>query len=118
MKEIEGELGESLCDALQRAVAAAPARLKFNDWVFETRLGETLGDAKVRFEAEHGVRVQTNEEMALEARESLERAQRESDAAIAAAGVPTEKELREAPAPKPRTLAELAEYIKSLVERP
>ena len=38
--------------------------------------------------------------------------------AIADAGVPTEEQMREAEAPWPNTVEELAEYVRSLVERP
>lgn len=44
--------------------------------------------------------------------------QAESDAAIAAANVPTEAEMRDSTAPWTQTETELMDYIRSLVERP
>lgn len=118
MKTIEGQPGDTIYDALCRAVDEAPALLKFNHWTFETREGETLGDARQRFKDENGFAVRTNEEMREDARLSLEKTEREQREAIASAGVATEAELREMKSPWPKSLEELNAFITSLVDRP
>lgn len=118
MKTIEPIAGDTLFYTLQCAVEMAPAKFKFNSWEFETRAGETLGDARQRFKDQHGFEVKTDEEARQEAAASVERTKREQATDIASAKVSTEMEMRDSQAPWPKTPQELTAYIATLVDRP
>jgi hypothetical protein len=118
MTTIECIAGDTLIDVLTDAVAKAPARFTFNDWTFETRVGETLGDARQRFKDEHGFEVLTNEQSQQRAADRLEAMRHKAAEEIKAAKVMTEAELRDAKSPWPRDMKELEAYITSLVDRP
>lgn len=118
MKTIDSIPGDTLYKTLCDAVAQAPARFKFNDWEFETRAGETLGDARQRFKDQHGFEVKTDEEFRQEVAASLEKTRQEQASAIASSGVMTEQQMRDSRAPWPESPDALMAYIKQVVERP
>lgn len=118
MQTIDPDAGAHLFDVLAEAVAKAPCRFIFNSWAFETRVGETLGDAQQRFEREHGFPVRTRKQSAENAAKQLKKIQQDQATAIADAKVPTEAELREMAAPWLTDIEELTSYIQGMVNRP
>lgn len=115
--------GENLRDTVSRAHEQAmdtgqEVRFKFNEWHIHVLPTESWEEVKARVEEETGIELLTRAQMAKQAGENLERRQREADEAMAEAGVPDEKALREAKVPWPESLTELAAYISSLVDRP
>jgi hypothetical protein len=118
MNTIDPTLGDNLYDTLAAAVAQAPCRFTFNEWEFETRIGETLGDARQRFKDEHGFEVLTNEELAAQTQQYMDALKAKQSADIAAAKVPTEADMQEAESPHPKTIEQLTAYVQSLVDRP
>lgn len=118
MKTIKALGGDHIYNVMVKAVDAAPARFTFNGMAFETREGETLGDARQRFKDEHNFEVTTPEEDAARARRELEETKAKQEAAIASAGVQAEAEMRDSKAPWPKTIEELTTYISGLVDRP
>lgn len=118
MITIETLGGDFLYDVLAKAVDHAPAQFDFNGMKFESRRGETLGDARQRFKDEHGMEVFTREESAANAKAYCDKMISDTKAAIADAKVPTETEMRDAKVPSHESIDELTAYIKSLTDRP
>lgn len=115
--------GDHLRDVLVKAVAMATRREEavafvFNGKTYTVQADDTFESAKARAERAFGHAITTREQDAERARVELERSIRESAAAIAAAGVPTEKELRESDVPWPKTIEDLSAYIQTQVNRP
>lgn len=118
MKTIETHAGDDLYSVLSKAVDQAHAKFNFNAWTFETRAGETLGDARQRFKDENNFEVLTPEESSARAIKKLEEMQSRQKTAIADAKVPTESEMRQSKASTPNTVEELAAYVQAMVDRP
>ena len=57
IKEIKPTLGYRLYDILLLAVEQAPAKFQFNSCEFQTVAGESLEQARQRFEQENGFKV-------------------------------------------------------------
>jgi hypothetical protein len=119
--EISG--GVDLLDALKKAAVQAADRdetvsFAFNGMDHEVMPGEDHESAKARAEKRVGHKLLTRDEAAERAKADLEQQRAESDAAIAQAGVLTEKEMREAKVPRLDTEEELLKYIHGLVDRP
>ena len=118
MKELDPIPGSHIYDVLKAAVEQSPAHFTFNGWDFTTQQGETLGDARQRFQDQHGIEVLTPEESRERNRRELEKMRSDQASAIAAAKMPIEAEMREMKAPWLKTSDELVAYIQSLVTRP
>lgn len=123
VRELETTAGDDLYSVLVEAVRLTtaheePIAFDFNSWHFETVVGETLEQAKVRLQGVVGFDVLTPEENAAAAKKRVEDMERESAEAIAAAGVATELEMRELDPPRCETIEELTKYIATLVDRP
>jgi hypothetical protein len=110
--------GDHIYDTLAKAVELAPATFNFNGMSFQTRVGETMGDARQRFKDENGFEVLTHEESVERARRQTAEAEAKWAKAIAEAGVATEAEMRTQKAPTPNSVEELSDYIEALVKRP
>lgn len=115
--------GEHVRDAIAAAVGLAiksgrPVRFAFNGRAFTAEPTDSLGDAYQRWHDQTGRPILTPEQEAEEARRSLDELTAGQAKAIAAAKAPTEAEMREAKAPWPDTVEDLAAYVAALVDRP
>lgn len=118
MESIEPLAGSHIYNVLTEAVEKAPCLFKFNGMKFETRVGETLEEASIRFEDEHGFTVTTPQQDADKAKADMEESENKWAKDIAEAGVATEQQMRKIEAPWPTTPEELTTYISTLVDRP
>lgn len=123
MAKIEAHPGDIMHDVLIRAIEEAAAlgqevTFDFNEDTITVSPDEDASEVFSRVEKEVGYPILTREEMAEQARKSLEDRQKEADDAMEKAGVPDEEELRDAKVPTPESIEELSEYIQSLVDRP
>lgn len=122
-RRMEGSPGEHIRKAVWNALTLATksgetVTFDFNGTEHRVEPDDTYDTAKARAEATLGHPILMADEEAKQARESLAKSARESAEAIASAGVPTEKEMREADVPWPKTAEELSAYIAGLVNRP
>ena len=120
---IAADAGSVLYDVLAQAAAEAdaanePAQFEFNGVEHEVLPFESVAERHARAESRCGFPIRTHEEMAEEARKSLEERRTKSANAIAAANVATEAEMRDGVIPRHETVEEMAAYITALVERP
>lgn len=121
MKTIEATPGSLLAEVIEKACDLADGEsvtFDFNDEEYTIQAGETYEQARIRIGAARGQPVLDREEMAEEARRSLEERKARQEAAIAESGVPTEAEMRDADVPWPESMEDLAAYINGLVDRP
>lgn len=122
-KKLETFGGNHIRDVVAQAVALAIksgeiVEFDFNGKVYTVNPDDSYETAKARAEGVLGHPILTADEDAAKASADLDRMRREQDAAIAAAGVATEGELRAADVPWCKTPEELIAYINSLVNRP
>ena len=121
--EIELTGCEDLYTVLKRASEKAnahsePVSFVFNEISHEVFPLESEDSWRARASERAGFEVLTPEESRKQLTADMERRKKKEAAAIAGAGVPTEKELRVSGVPTPDSEQELIEYIHSLVERP
>lgn len=122
-KRLETFGGNHIRDCVAKAVALAiksgeSVEFAFNDKTYRAEPTDTYETAKVRAETVLGHPILTADEESEQARRSLEETAARQAADIAAAQVPTEKELQAADVPWPKTAQELSDYIAKLVDRP
>jgi hypothetical protein len=123
---MEPEPGALLYEVLQRAADLADTEKEtvafdFNGIEHDVSPWEGEPSWRARAAERCGHDILTREELAEKAKTAktdLERREREEAAAIAVAGVPTEKELREADVPWPESEMALVDFIRTLVDRP
>lgn len=115
--------GQHIRDCVAAAVEMAAANgqqvtFAFNDKDYTVEPSDSYETARVRAEVILGHPIRTADEEHAELKRDMEAREAAEASAIAGAGVPTEKELREADVPWLKTSDELAAYIKALVDRP
>lgn len=115
--------GMLLYEALEAASARADecgesVTFDFNELEHQVDPWEGEASWRARARERTGRPVPTRDELAEQARASLEKRQADADRAIQQAGVPTEAELRDMPVPWPASEEELVAYIRGLVDRP
>lgn len=123
VRRLEPLIGSHLREVIAEAVRVADesgdvVRFDFNGTEHEVRPGEGYEAAKARAEERCGFPIRTAEAEREDARLQLEEMERTTREAIAAAAVPTEKEMREAEVPWPESAEDLTAYIAALVNRP
>lgn len=110
---------ECVANALQLALDHDEAvQFAFNGKTYSVLPTDTLETAKTRAAELLGHPILSAEEESRQAGERLATMERETAEAIAAAGVATEKQMREATVPRIETPEQLANYIASVVDRP
>lgn len=122
-KKLETFGGDHIREVLAKASALAiqsrePVAFDFNDRSFIVEARESYESARARAELDFGYPILTAEAEHEKLTADMEKTKREEEAAISAAKVPTEKELREAEVPWLKTPEELTGYIDTLVNRP
>lgn len=122
-RRLDAEAGNHIRDVLDEAWSLASetgdeVTFDFNGIEHLVLPSDTYEAARVRAEERAGFKILSAEDEQRRARESTEKTQREWAAAIEAAGVATEQEMRDAEVPWPKTPEDLSAYIASLVSRP
>jgi hypothetical protein len=122
-KSFEAEPGEMLHDALTRASVLAgdtnePVAFDFNGVTHEVLPMEPEESWRKRASERAGFPVLNREESAKQASDDLDRMAKEHADAIAAAGVMTEAQMRDADVPWIKTEEEFVAYVRSLADRP
>lgn len=123
MKVVEGQPGQHIRDVIDAALREAQREretviLIFNGTEMLVEPESSIAGLRAKWERLTGHKVLDAEEEAEKARQGLEKQQAEWDRAIREAGVPDEEELRDMDAPWPKSLDELTEFIRSMVDRP
>jgi hypothetical protein len=124
LEEREVVVGNHINDVCTKAITLAdasskPVHFKFNDTDITIQPGELVDDVVARWDTDREAAYQTlinsdEYKQRQVQREAEEKAAREAHMTEPAQ---TEEEMREAKVPWPKTLAQLAEYIGSLVNR-
>lgn len=115
--------GNHIRDVVAKATALAiqsgeVVTFEFNGATYTVNPDDSYESAKARAEGVLGHPILTADEDAAKAGRDLEEMAAQQKAAIDAAGVATEKDLREAAVPWPKSPEELTAYIAALVDRP
>lgn len=114
-----GHIRNAIAEAVALAIKSGEVvTFDFNGKTYTVNPDDSYESARARAETLAGFPILTADEESARASAEIERTERESAAAIAAAGVPTESEMRAADVPWLKTPEELQAYIKALVERP
>lgn len=110
---------ECVANALQMALDIDDeVQFDFNEQTYSVLPTDSIETAKARAVGVLGHPILSAEEESRQAGERLDKMARDSAEAIAAAGVATEKEMRDSKVPRIETSVQLSAYIAALADRP